>query len=147
MEPAMTEPLFRKVDCIRLYVPDLEAGLAFYRDQLGHPLIWRTEHEAGLRMPGSDSELVLQTERPGLEVDITVASADEAAAHWQASGGKVIAGPFDIQIGRCVVVQDPWGNGSTGHCSLVLLDASKGLLVTDAEGNVIGNEPKGGTGD
>jgi lactoylglutathione lyase len=138
----MAEPLFKKIDCIRLYVPDLEAGLSFYRDQLGHPLIWRTEQEAGLRIPGSDSELVLQTERPGLEVDITVESADEAATRWAALGGKVLAGPFDIRIGRCVVVQDPWGNGSTDHCSLVLLDTSKGLLVSDAEGNVIGNEPR-----
>jgi lactoylglutathione lyase len=137
----MTEALFRKVDCIRLYVPDLEAGLSFYRDQLGHPLIWHTAQEAGLRMPGSDSELVLQTERPGLEVDITVDSADEAAARWVVLGGKVLAGPFDIRIGRCVVVQDPWGN------PLVLLDTSKGLLVTDADGNVIGNEPKGEHGD
>jgi predicted enzyme related to lactoylglutathione lyase len=131
----MTESLFHKVDCIRLYVSDLEAGLSFYRDQLGHPLIWRTEQEAGLRLPGSDSELVLQTGRPGLEVDITVSSADEAAARWVALGGQVIAGPFDIRIGRCVVVQDPWGN------PLVLLDTSKGLLITDEDGNVIGNEP------
>jgi len=131
----MTEPFFRKVDCIRLFVPDLEAGLTFYRDQLGHPLIWQTENEAGLRMPGADSELVLQTERAGLEVDFTVQSADEAAARWAALGGQVIVPPFDIRIGRCVVVQDPWGN------PLVLLDTSKGLLVTDEEGNVIGNEP------
>jgi lactoylglutathione lyase len=131
----MTKPLFQKVDCIRIYVPDLEAGLSFYRDQLGHPLIWRTEQEAGLRLPGSEAELVLQTERPGLEVDITVQTADEAAARWAALGGKVIAGPFDIRIGRCVVVQDPWGN------PLVLLDTSKGLLVTDEEGNILGNEP------
>jgi lactoylglutathione lyase len=131
----MTASLFHKVDCIRLYVPDLDAGLTFYRDQLGHPLIWRTEQEAGLRMSDSEAELVLQTERPGLEVDITVQSADEAATRWAALGGKVIAGPFDIRIGRCVVVQDPWGN------PLVLLDTSKGLLVTDEEGNVIGNEP------
>jgi predicted enzyme related to lactoylglutathione lyase len=133
----MTAPLFQKVDCIRLHVPGLEAGLSFYRDQLGHPLIWRTEQEAGLRLPDSDTELVLQTERPGLEVDITVQSADEATARWAALGGQVIAGPFDIRIGRCVVVQDPWGN------PLVLLDTSKGLLVTDEEGNVIGNDPSG----
>jgi lactoylglutathione lyase len=131
----MTNPLFRKVDCLRLYVPDLEAGLSFYRDQLGHPLIWRTEQEAGLRLTDSETELVLQTERPGLEVDLTVQAADEAAARWVALGGKVIAGPFDIRIGRCVVVQDPWGN------PLVLLDTSKGLLVTDEEGNILGNEP------
>ena len=129
----MSASLFQKVDCIRLYVPDLEAGLTFYRDQLGHPLIWRTEQAAGLRLPDSEAELVLQTERPGLEVDITVQSADEAAARWAALGGKVIAGPFDIRIGRCVVVQDPWGN------PLVLLDTSKGLLITDEAGNIIGN--------
>ena len=44
-------------------------------------------------------------------------------------------GPFDIQIGRCVVVQDPWGN------ELVLLDMSKGRLRTDDAGNILGNEP------
>jgi lactoylglutathione lyase len=137
----MTASLFHKVDCIRLYVPDLDAGLTFYRDQLGHPLIWRTEGEAGLRLSDSEAELVLQTERPGLEVDITVQSADEAATRWAALGGKVLAGPFDIRIGRCVVVQDPWGN------PLVLLDTSKGLLVTDEEGNVIRNEPPGEHGN
>jgi len=51
------------------------------------------------------------------------------------AGGTIVVPPFDIQIGRCVVVRDPWGT------SLVLLDASKGLLITDADGNVIGNRP------
>lgn len=31
--------LLRTVDGVRLPVPDLEAGLAFYRDRLGHELI------------------------------------------------------------------------------------------------------------
>jgi predicted enzyme related to lactoylglutathione lyase len=126
-------PLIRKVDCVRLYVPDLEAGLAFYRDQLGHELIWRTETAAGLRLPESGAELVLQTEDRRQEVDLLVESADEAAKFIDQAGGRVIVPPFDIQIGRCVVVEDPWGN------PLVLLDISKGLLKTDTEGNVIGN--------
>ena len=126
-------PLLRKVDCVRLYVPDLEAGLAFYRDQLGHELIWRTATAAGLRLPESEAELVLQTEEQRQEVDLLVDSADEAAAFIERAGGKIIVPPFDIQIGRCVVVEDPWGN------PLVLLDTSKGLLKTDADGNVIGN--------
>jgi predicted enzyme related to lactoylglutathione lyase len=125
--------LFRKVDCIRLYVPDLEAGLAFYRDRLGHELIWRTQTAAGLRLPESDAELVLQIEDQRQEVDLLVDSADEAARQIEEAGGKVIVPPFDIQIGRCVVLEDPWGN------PLVLLDTSKGLLKTDSEGNVIGN--------
>ena len=126
-------PLIRKVDCVRLYVPDLETGLAFYRDQLGHELIWRTETAAGLRLPESEAELVIQTEDQRQEVDLLVESADEAAKFIDQAGGRVIVPPFDIQIGRCAVVEDPWGN------PLVLLDTSKGLLKTDADGNVMGN--------
>jgi predicted enzyme related to lactoylglutathione lyase len=125
--------LIRKVDCVRLYVPDLEKGLAFYRDQLGHPLIWRTETAAALRLPESDAELVLQTEEQRQEVDLLVDSADEAATRVEQAGGKIIVPPFDIQIGRCVVLEDPWGN------PLVLLDANKGLLKTDADGTVVDN--------
>jgi catechol 2,3-dioxygenase-like lactoylglutathione lyase family enzyme len=125
--------LLRKVDCVRLYVPDLETGLRFYRDQLHHDLIWRTETAVGLRLPESEAELVIQTEDKRQEVDFLVNSADEAAQFIEQAGGEVIVPPFDIQIGRCVVVEDPWGN------PLVLLDTSKGLLKTDAEGNVIGN--------
>ncbi len=125
--------LLRKVDCIRFYVPDLEAGLAFYRDRLGHELIWRTETAAGLRLPESDAELVIQMQDQRQEMDFLVDSADKAAKLVEQAGGKVIVPPFDIQIGRCVVLEDPWGN------PLVLLDTSKGLLKTDADGNVIGN--------
>jgi predicted enzyme related to lactoylglutathione lyase len=127
-------PLIQKVDCVRFYVADLEEGLAFYRDQLGHELIWRTETAAGLRLPHSEAEIVLQTERPEQEVNLLVTSADEAAARISSLGGRVIVPPFDIQIGRCVVVNDPWGN------RLVLLDLSKGLLKTDADQHVIGND-------
>lgn len=130
-------PLIQKIDCLRLFVPDLEEGLAFYRDRLGHELIWRTESAIGLRMPGTDAEIVLQTKTKAPEVDLKVASADLAADRIEKAGGKVCVPPFDIQIGRCVVVQDPWGN------ELVLLDTTKGLLATDAEGWVIGNKDAG----
>jgi lactoylglutathione lyase len=133
----MTEPLIHSVDCVQVPVSDLEAGLAFYRDRLGHELNWRTPAAAGLRLPDSEAELVLQTERPQFEPNFKVASADAAAERFAAAGGTVVAGPFDIQIGRCAVVRDPWGN------HLVLLDSSKGRLITDAEGNVLGNEPVG----
>ena len=125
--------LIRKVDCVRLYVPDLEAGLAFYRDRLGHKLIWRTETTAGLHLPESDAEIVIQTEDQRQEVDLLVDSADEASKLVEQAGGKVIVPPFDIQIGRCVVLEDPWGN------PLVLLDMSQGPLKTDSDGNVISN--------
>jgi putative acetyltransferase len=130
-KPAPKMPLFHQIDCVRLPVADLDAALAFYRDRLGHRLIWRTEHAAGLGMPDTDAEIVLHTEDEGVEIDFLVDSADEAATQFVAAGGKIIAPPFDIQIGRCVVVQDPWGN------NYVLLDMSKGSLQTDANGNMI----------
>lgn len=125
--------LIQKIDCVRLSVPDIDKGLAFYRDKLGHELIWRTGDQVGLRIPGSEAEIVLHTEPQPPEIDLTVESADKAAARFEEAGGTVIIPPFDIQIGRCTVVQDPWGN------RFVLLDSGKGLLVTDDEGNVIGN--------
>jgi catechol 2,3-dioxygenase-like lactoylglutathione lyase family enzyme len=125
--------LFRKIDCLQIPVPDLDAGLAFYRDGLGHQLIWRTATAAGLRLPDSDAEIVLQTERPDREVNLLVESADAAGSAILAAGGRVVVAPFDIQIGRCAVVADPWGN------QLVVLDMSKGALRTDQQGNVIGN--------
>lgn len=134
MDETAKRPLIRKVDCVRFYVPDLEDGLAFYRDQLGHELIWRTDVAVGLRLPESDAEIVLQTEHHEPEVNLLVDSADEAAQRIYDLGGNILVPAFDIQIGRCVVVSDPWGN------PLVLLDMSKGPLKTDAQKNVIGND-------
>jgi predicted enzyme related to lactoylglutathione lyase len=124
--------LLRSIDCIRVAVPDLEAGLAFYRDQLGHTLIWRTDTAAGLRLPESEAELVVHVEPRELEVDLLVDSADVAAERWIEAGGSVVVPPFDIPIGRCVVVRDPWGT------ELVLLDMRNGRLRTDPDGAVIG---------
>jgi len=129
--------VFQKIDCLQVPVPDLEAGLAFYRDRLGHALIWRRGRSAGLRLPDTDAEIVLTTERPELEVNLTVASADAAVEQVLAAGGRVLVPPFDIPIGRCAVVADPWGN------RLVLLDGSKGLLLTDDAGNVMLDERGG----
>ncbi len=119
--------------CIRLHVASLEAGLAFYRDRLGHELIWRSKEAVGLRLPGSEAEIVLVIEPIDAEIDFAVDSADKAAARYEKAGGMVVVPPFDIQIGRAAVVQDPWGN------RYVILDASKGLLAPDEEKNVTGN--------
>jgi lactoylglutathione lyase len=128
----MPAPLIRKVDCVSLPVGDLAEALVFYRDRLGHELIWRTPSAAGLRLPESDAELVLHTEqgRPPA-AELLVNAVPEAIASFQRAGGSLIAGPFEIQIGICAVVSDPWGN------RLVLLDMSKGALTTDKNGNVV----------
>jgi predicted enzyme related to lactoylglutathione lyase len=101
--------LFRTLDCLSLPAPDLDTAVAFYAG-LGHDVLWRTETAAGLQLPGSDAELVLQVERPYAEVDIVVASVDDHVVQFVAAGGRIVNGPFDIAIGRCVVVADPWDN-------------------------------------
>jgi predicted enzyme related to lactoylglutathione lyase len=122
------------VDSLQLPVPTLDAGLAFYRDALGHQLLWRTEHAAGLRLPDSETELVVQTERPQPEVDLLVESVELATERVVAAGGALLAGPSEIPVGRVVAVADPFGN------SLVLLELSKGHYRTDASGAVTGVE-------
>ncbi len=127
----MTKPLFQNIDCLHLPVADLEKALEFYRDKLGHNLIWKTENSAGLCLPDGKAELVIHTEQRPPETDIKVKSVFDATRQFVEAGGSIIVEPFDIQIGKCVVVEDPWSN------RLVLLDSSKGLLVTDDEGNVL----------
>ena len=124
------EPLLRQVDCVQIPVPDLDAGLRFYRDELGLELKWRHATQAGLRL--GDSELVLQTERPDPETDFLVGSVEEAIRRVEAAGGTVVSGPEDILVGRVAVVADPFGN------PLVLLDLSKGTFRTDHDGTVTG---------
>lgn len=114
-------PLFRKIDCVRLPVPDLDDAIAYY-GCLGHDLNWRRPTQAGLRLGESGAELVVQTEEPQLEIDFLVDDADAAGREFAEAGGRVVYGPFDIEVGRCVVVEDPWGN------RLVLLDSRRGPL-------------------
>lgn len=131
-------PVLRKVDAVMIRVPDLESGLAFYRDQLGHGLLWRNDEigQAGLAVPESDTEIVLTTELD-YAPSWLVTSADEAALAFAAAGGRVVTEPFEIPVGRCAVVADAFGN------ELVVLDLSKGAYVVDDNGSVTGVEEPG----
>jgi predicted enzyme related to lactoylglutathione lyase len=130
-------PLLQKIDAVTIPVPDLDTGMVFYRDRLGQQLRWRNDAvgQAGLGLPGSDSEIVLAT-RQKYEPNWLVSSADEAAEVIVAAGGRIVAGPEDIAVGRLVVAEDPFGN------VLVLLDLSKGHYVTDDAGRVTGVAPQ-----
>ena len=74
----------------------------------------------GPRGAGVDTDGVAGEQIDGYRAEAEIARIVEA-------GGSVAVQPFDIQIGRCAVVEDPWGN------PLVLLDMSKGRLVTDCD--------------
>jgi predicted enzyme related to lactoylglutathione lyase len=124
------------VDSVQLPVPDVDAAVAFYVDRLGHRLLWRTPTAAAVRLPATDTELVLQTERPEAEVDFLVESVDRAVADVTAAGGTVVLEPTDIPVGRLARVADPFGN------VLTLLDLTAGRYTTAPDGTVTGVEPR-----
>lgn len=116
--------MFTKVDCLRLQVRDLNSAISFYNEKLGLDIVWkRNETEAGLRLKESDTEIVLVKEDLDCpEVDFKVEDVLTAVEGFKEADGKVLVEPFEIPIGKCSVVQDPWNN------RFVLLDSSKGCL-------------------
>jgi predicted enzyme related to lactoylglutathione lyase len=127
--------VLRAVDSVQIPVPDLESALAFYCDRLGHELLWRTDAAAGVRLPETGTELVLQVDRPEPEVDFLVDSVDDAVHRFRHAGGHVVIEPFDIPVGRVARVADPFGN------VLTLLDLGAGRYVTGPDGTVTGVDP------
>lgn len=128
----LTNNLFKSTDCLRLYVSNLEEGLRFYRDALGLKLIWRTDTAIGLGMADLVTEVVIQTENKRQEIDIKVDSVIDAVKIIENAGGHIVYGPFDIKIGKCAVIRDPWDN------EYVILDSTKGTFITDGDGKIIG---------
>lgn len=128
-----SSPVLRMVDAVTVPVPDLERGLAFYRDGLGHDLIWRNDAigQAGLRLPDGGTEIVLSQHLP-YAPNWLVSSVPDAVAVIVAAGGAVLVGPSATPVGCVAVVTDPFGN------SLVLLDLSTGRYVVDDTGRVTG---------
>jgi lactoylglutathione lyase len=137
---SVNRPLFRKLDNLLLRVADLEAAVSFYRDRLGHRVVWRSDEAVGFAPPESDAELVVHLSI-GPVTDVLVEDVDEAFSVFLSAGGDAVEGPFDIAIGRCARVRDPFGN------ELVLLDQSKGVLATDHDGRVVGVTPQRGAAD
>ena len=129
--------MFHKVDCIRIKVPNLEEGLRYYHHHLGHEIIWKTPKAIGLRLIKGDSEIIIHTTEEGVEVDFMVENVESTLEIIISGGGKVIKGPFEIDIGKCAVIQDPWGN------EYVILDSMKGNYTVDKNQEVIGVEKKG----
>jgi catechol 2,3-dioxygenase-like lactoylglutathione lyase family enzyme len=87
-------PLLHSVDAVTVPVPDLDTGLAFYRDRLGHPLLWRHDElgQAGLGLATQGTELVLTTRAPYASSWL-VSSADDAASAVVQAVAAVSVGP------------------------------------------------------
>jgi lactoylglutathione lyase len=66
----------------------------------------------GLAFPETDAEIVLHSETTipsSVEVHYLVHDVVVAVAHYAAQGCKILVAPFDITIGKCAVIKDPFG--------------------------------------
>lgn len=115
--------MLRKIDCVMIRVKDVEAATAYYTEVFGLRRTWWDDESAGLVFPESDAEIVLhrQSNIPSdVEVHYLVDDVRTAAPALAARGCRVLVEPFDIAIGRCAVMEDPFG------VRLCILDTTRG---------------------
>ena len=115
--------MLRKIDCVMIRVDDIEAAAHYYADVFGlHPQ-WSGDDSIGLVFPESDAEIVLHHNLDipsSVEVHYLVDDVVAAVANYAAKGCHVLVEPFGITIGKCAVIEDPFG------VRLCILDMSKG---------------------
>jgi len=128
--------MLRKIDCIMILVEDVEAAAAYYADVFGLRPLWSGDGSVGLVFPESDAEIVLHND-PNLpsnvEVHYLVDDVVSAVAQYAAHGCQILVEPFDITIGKCAVIQDPFG---TRLCILDMTKGSRDLNLAERRGNV-----------
>jgi lactoylglutathione lyase len=122
--------VFKKIDCVMIRVDDVASAEKFYADVFGLKLRWREAGAVGMGMPETDAEIVLHNhpEIPNrVEVHYLVDDVVAAVRSYGEKGCRVLVPPFDVLIGKCAVIQDPFG---TGIC---LLDLTSGKRPTYIE--------------
>jgi predicted enzyme related to lactoylglutathione lyase len=116
--------MFRKIDCVMIRVPDVAAGEKFYSEVFGLKPVWRQVGSVGMRMPETDAEIVLHNsaEIPNkVEVHYLVDNVVAAVKIYAEKGCRVLVPPFDVLIGKCAVIQDPF------ETTICLLDLTSGM--------------------
>ncbi len=115
--------ILRKIDCVMIRVDDIETAATYYAEVFGlHPQ-WRGDDSIGLVFPESDAEIVLHNDPnmpSSVEVHYLADDVVVAVEDYTAKGCHVLVEPFDITIGKCAVIQDPFGT------RLCILDMTKG---------------------
>jgi predicted enzyme related to lactoylglutathione lyase len=115
--------MFKKIDCVMIRVDDIAAGEKFYSEVFGLKPLWREARSVGMRLPETDAEIVLHN-NPDIpnkvEVHYLVDNVVMALKNYAGKGCRVLVQPFDVLIGRCAVIQDPFGT------TICLLDQTSG---------------------
>ena len=115
--------MLKKIDCVMIRVENLEAAKEYYTEVFGLRPIWGDESSIGLGFPETDAEIVLHTESDipsNVEVYFLVDNVESAVKELQTRDCTTIVGPFDISIGKCAIIKDPFDT------RLCILDMTKG---------------------
>jgi lactoylglutathione lyase len=115
--------MFKKIDCVMIRVDDVSAAEKFYADVFGLKMRWREGGAVGMGMPETDAEIVLHdsADIPNkVEVHYLVDDVVAAVKSYGEKGCRVLVPPFEVLIGKCAVIQDPFGT------TICLLDMTSG---------------------
>ena len=115
--------MLKKIDCVMIRVENLEAATAYYSEVFGLRPLWRDALSVGMGFPETDAEIVLHCipDLPsGVDVHYLVDHVGDAVRLFREKGCQILVEPFDIPIGQCAVIQDPF------DVVLSILDMTKG---------------------
>jgi lactoylglutathione lyase len=125
--------MLRKIDCVMIRVQDIEAAAAYYTKVFGLSPQWSGDGSIGLVFPETDAEIVLHNDPnipSSVEVHYLVDDVATAVEHFAVQGCHVLVAPFDITIGKCAVIKDPFG---TRLCILDMTKGSRPLNLADQQ--------------
>lgn len=115
--------MFKKIDCVMIRVDDVASAEKFYSDVFGLKPLWREAGTVGMGMPETDAEIVLHN-NPDIpnkvEVHYLVDDVVAAVKSYGEKGCRVLVAPFEVLIGKCAVIEDPFGT------AICLLDLTSG---------------------
>jgi len=115
--------MLKKIDCVMIRVDDVAAGEKFYSEVFGLKPLWREAGSVGMALPETNAEIVLHNNAAiphKVEVHYLVDNVVAAVKYYAENGCRVLAPPFDVLIGKCAVIQDPFDT------TICLLDLTSG---------------------
>jgi lactoylglutathione lyase len=115
--------MLKKIDCVMIRVDDVGAGERFYSEVFGLKPLWHDAGSVGKGLPDTDAEIVLHNNAniPNkVEVHYLVDDVVAAVKTYAEKGCRIVVPPFDVLIGKCAVIQDPF------ETSICLLDLTSG---------------------
>jgi predicted enzyme related to lactoylglutathione lyase len=115
--------MLKKIDCVMIRVDDVAAGEKFYSEVFGLKTLWREDGSVGMALPETNAEIVLHNNAAiphKVEVHYLVDNVVAAVKYYAENGCRVLVPPFDVLIGKCAVIRDPFDT------TICLLDLTSG---------------------